>query len=95
MSYRISPRADADLDEVWAFIARDEPLAADRMEKALHETMEQLARMPGLGHRRPDASDRYRFWRVGMYLIAYRVERGVVHVVRVLHGARDIRRFLG
>jgi plasmid stabilization system protein ParE len=64
------------------------------MEQALHEGMEQLARMPGLGHRRPDASDRYRFWRVGSYLIAYRAEKAV-HVVRVLHGSRDIRRFLG
>ena len=95
MSYRISPRADADLDEVWTFIARDDPRAADRMEQALHEAMEQLTRMPGLGHRREDANERYRFWRVGAYLIAYRVEGGVVHVVRVLHGARDVRRFLG
>jgi len=40
------------------------------MEQALHEAMEQLARMPGLGHRRPDASERYRLWRVGSYLVA-------------------------
>jgi hypothetical protein len=57
--------------------------------------MEQLARTPGLGHRRSDASKRYRFWRVGSYLIAYRVEKKTVHVVRVLHRGRDIRRFLG
>jgi toxin ParE1/3/4 len=95
MSYRISPRADADLDEIWTYIAQDNPRAADRMEQALHEAMEQLGRMPGLGHRRSDASDRYRFWSVGRYLIAYRVEKKTVHVVRVLHGSRDIRRFLG
>jgi plasmid stabilization system protein ParE len=95
MSYRISLRADADLDEIWTYIAQDDPQAADQMEQALHEAMEQLARMPTLGHRRPDASDRYRFWRVGAYLIGYRVEKKVVHVVRVLHGSRDIRRFLG
>jgi plasmid stabilization system protein ParE len=95
MSYRISPRADADLDEIWTYIAQDDPRAADRTEQALHEAMEQLARMPGLGHHRADAGDRYRFWRVASYLIAYRVEDDVVHVVRVLHGARDIRRFLG
>lgn len=95
MSYRISPRADADIDEIWTFIAQDDQRAADRVEQALHEAMEQLARMPGLGHRRSDASERYRFWRVGNYLIAYRLEKRVVHVVRVLHGARDIKRFLG
>jgi toxin ParE1/3/4 len=95
MSYRISPRADADLDEIWTYIARDNLPAADRTEQAMHEAMEQLAHMPGLGHQRPDADERYRFWRVGPYLIAYRMENDTVHVVRVLHGARDIRRFLG
>jgi toxin ParE1/3/4 len=95
MSYEISLRADADLDEIWMYIAQDNPRAADRTEQALHDAMEQLARMPGLGHQRPDASERYRFWSVGSYLIAYRLEKDVVHVVRVLHGSRDIRRFLG
>jgi plasmid stabilization system protein ParE len=65
------------------------------MEQALHDAMEQLAVMPGLGHQRPDASARYRFWRVGPYLIAYRVEQRNVLVVRLLHGARDIGRLLG
>jgi toxin ParE1/3/4 len=83
------------LDEIWTYIARDNPRAADRMEQALHDAMELLGRMPGLGHRRDDASDRYRFWSVARYLIAYRVEKKAVHVVRVLHGSRDIRRFLG
>jgi toxin ParE1/3/4 len=95
MSYEISPRADADLDEIWTYIATDDPRAADRTEQALHEAMEQLARMPGMGHRRADAGEQYRFWRVGSYLIAYRVNAGVVQVVRVLHGARNVGRFLG
>ena len=95
MSYRISPRADAEIDEIWTFIAQDDQRAADRFEQSLHEAMEQPGRMPGMGHRRPDASERYRFWRVGDYLIAYRLEKRVVHAVRVIHGARDVRRFLG
>jgi plasmid stabilization system protein ParE len=95
MNYQISPRADADLDEIWTYIARDNPSAADRLEQALHEAMEQLARSPGIGHRRDDADERYRFWRVASYLIAYRVENDAVLVVRVLHGARNIRRILG
>jgi plasmid stabilization system protein ParE len=49
MSYRISPRADADMDEIWTYIAQDNLRAADRTEQALHDAMEQLARMPGLG----------------------------------------------
>ena len=95
MNYVIGPRADADFDEIWAYIAQDDPAAADRVELELHEAMQMLARLPGLGHQRLDASPRYRFWGVRSYVIAYRVEQGRVHVDRVLHGARDIGRLLG
>ncbi len=50
MSYRISPRADADIDEIWTYTAQDNLRAADRTEQAPHDAMDQLARMPGLGH---------------------------------------------
>jgi plasmid stabilization system protein ParE len=35
------------------------------------------------------------FWVVGNYVIAYRMERSTLMVVRVLHGARDFREQLG
>jgi plasmid stabilization system protein ParE len=38
---------------------------------------------------------RYRFWVVGSYVIAYRVEETELLVVRVIHGARDFRRLFG
>jgi len=49
--------------------------------------------MPGMGHQRADVSNpRYRFWPVGNYVIAYRVERSTLIVVRVVYGARDFRK---
>lgn len=35
MNYSISPRADADVDEIWTHTARDNPRSADRLEHAL------------------------------------------------------------
>lgn len=95
MKLRISRRADADLESIWQFIARDSADAADRVEAGLHDAMHTLALFPGMGHVRPDVSDpAYRFWTVTPYVIAYRLEEGALVVVRVLHGSRDFREHL-
>src|SRR5437868_3820335 len=96
MRYRISHRADADIDEICDYIAQHNIRAADKVDLAIHQAVERLSEMPGLGHTRADVSDpRYRFWSVGNYVIAYRVEERTLVVVRVLHGARDFRAIFG
>jgi toxin ParE1/3/4 len=93
MKYRISRLADRDIDQIWQHIADDNPDAADRVDASLHEAMKLLAKMPGIGHTRWEVADpRYRFWKVYSYLIAYRVEGATL---RVVHGARDLRKILG
>lgn len=93
MNYRISRRADADLDAIWDFIARDNPKAADRVEADFRTAMRRLAEFPALGHRRPEAKyPPYRFLLVHSYLIAYRVQGKTVIIVRVIHSARDLSR---
>ena len=83
MRYRVSRPADRDLDQIWLHIAADDRDAADRVDEALHSAMKMLARFPGIGHRRAEVKDpRYRFWKVYSYLIAYRVERSTLIVVR-------------
>ncbi len=95
MNLRISKRADADLDSIWQYIARDNPAAANRVEQALHAAMRMLAAFPGLGHRRSDVGNpAYRFWTVKPFIIAYRLDGDTLTVVRVLHGARDVRAHL-
>lgn len=93
MSYRASRRADSDLHDIWQFIARDSVNAADRVEQELHEAMEMLARMPTAGHLRSDLDKKpYRVWSVYSYLIVYRPLRKGIVVVRVVHGARNMKK---
>ncbi|MDO8631804.1 MAG: type II toxin-antitoxin system RelE/ParE family toxin [Phycisphaerales bacterium] len=95
MRLRLSHRADADLDAIWTYIAKDNPKAADRVERDLHTTMQMLSEHPGIGHIRPDVPrPGYRFWRIYSFLIVYRIEADDLIVVRVLHGSRDIRQHL-
>ena len=57
--------------------------------------MRQLARVPGMGPRRLDLSEEpLRFWSVYSYLIIYREGTESLEIVRVLHGARDVRTIL-
>ncbi|HYV36200.1 MAG TPA: type II toxin-antitoxin system RelE/ParE family toxin [Gemmataceae bacterium] len=93
MKYRISRRADADIERICDYIAENNPDAAERLDEKIHRAIQLLADFPGMGHTRPDVADkRYLFWAVGNYVIAYRVEKKELVVVRVLHGARDFRK---
>ena len=95
MKLRISPRANADVEAIWDYIAEDNPRAADHVEDDIHSAMGMLAEFPGLGHTRPDVRrPGFRFWRVHSYLIVYRVDEDTLLVVRVIHGSRKIRRQL-
>jgi len=94
MNYRISHKANIDIEGICDYIAEDNPEAAGRLDEKIHRAIERLAEFPGMGHMRADVEDkRYRFWVVGKYVIAYRVEQDELLVIRVLHGARDFRTF--
>jgi toxin ParE1/3/4 len=93
MSYKISKRADSDIDEIWDYIATDNPEAADRFERDLRELFQIIARLPNAGRNREDlAGGSYRSWPFRAYVIIYRVHGRQVTVVRVIHGARDLRK---
>src|SRR5258708_8019837 len=90
MKYRISQRADADIQHACDRIAEDNPDAADRLDEQIHRAIQILAKFPGLGHSRADVTDkRYLFWAVGKYVIAYRMEHKEIVVVRALHRPLD------
>jgi toxin ParE1/3/4 len=45
----ITPAAEDDLINIWIYIARDNPEAADRTYQAAEKTFETLAAMPEIG----------------------------------------------
>ena len=87
--YRVSDVASADLEEIWLFIAQDDPDAADRFLRNLVSRFPTLASMPDMGRLREELAARVRSFPVGNYVIFYRPMGGGIEIVRVLHGARD------
>jgi toxin ParE1/3/4 len=87
---RLTPRADLDLEEIWFFVAQDDPVAADLWLDAIEEKLELLADNPLMGPARSDIARDLRYHPVGNYLLLYRIVAGGVEVVRVVHGARNL-----
>jgi len=87
---RISPRAHADLIEIWSYIAEDSVANADIFIDKLGETLQSLARQPGSGRHREELAPGIQSFPFGRYVIFYRVVTSAIEIVRVLHGARDI-----
>jgi len=93
MSYEFSFEAEADLLEIAAFIAKNNPPASRKLIADIQKACERLARKPSLGHPRRDlTSDReILFFCVReYYLVIYRKGTDPLQIARVLHGARDV-----
>ena len=54
MTVQRSRRVLSDLDEVWDYIARDNPAIADRLLDKIAAKCEMLARQSLIGEARPD-----------------------------------------
>jgi toxin ParE1/3/4 len=86
----IRPAADRDMDEIFAWIAADDPAAAERLVSRIFDAAKSLARFPEKGPRRPEIGEAARSLVVGRYLILYRVGPDSVDILRIVHGARDL-----
>lgn len=79
-------------------IAQDSLEASDRFAEAVDAAYERLADMPGIGVSREYQNPKLmgmRMWPVpgfSRHLVFYRATATELHVLRVIHGARDIER---
>ena len=95
--YLLSALARFDLAEIWEYYAADlqNLEVADRIRDEFFDAFTKLAQTPGIGHLRRDlAAEDIRFWKVRQFLIVYRIRGDRLEIVRVLHGARDVRNIL-
>jgi toxin ParE1/3/4 len=94
-------RADIDTDRIADYIAIDSIDAGRRFLLAVRDEFKFLAKNPKVGRIRAPARPSLRglrSWSIRgfeNYLIFYIPTRSRVEIVRVLHGARDIRNIFG
>jgi toxin ParE1/3/4 len=84
------PRAQADLTEIWEFIAEDSESRADAFIDRLDQSLGALAANPLIGRARDELSPNLRSFPFGRYVIFYLPLPDGIEIIRVLHGARDL-----
>jgi len=84
--------AEADLGDLYDYIARDVPYYAEQFVDRLIDAVGALTDHPRLGRRVPEAEERedVRELIFQGYRIIYLVETGQVHILTVIHGSRDL-----
>jgi addiction module RelE/StbE family toxin len=85
--------AVADLDHIQDYIARDSVEYADALVERLILSVDRLASFPESGRRVPEAKDpRVRELLIEGYRMIYRLRKGAVQILTIVHGARDLVR---
>ena len=84
------PLAEADILEIWDYIAADSFAVADGWVDRLDEQFRVLATQPLMGRARDELATGVRSFPFGRYVVFYVPLDDGIDVVRVLHGARDI-----
>ena len=92
---RLMPQALADLEAIHAYIAADNPPAADKLIERIEIRMRSLERHPHQGRERPELRPGLRSLVLGSYLVLYTATDAFADVARVLHGAQDLPALLG
>ena len=84
--------AEADLDDIWLYIAQDNPSAADGLLDKIGASAANFAKQPLSGRARDDLLEDLRRFPVDAYIVFYQPLPDGINIVRVLHSARDQNR---
>jgi len=82
-------KALANLDEIAEFIAQDSPENARAFVAEIIEQTERLIDQPNIGRPGRVPGTRELVVADGRYIVPYRVRRGAVEILRVMHHARQ------
>ncbi len=89
-----SDEAQRWLNDIFEYIAADNPQAAARTVQGIYDRTQDLRRFPELGSRYAASSRHVRVLLYGHYRIAYLIkDDGNVDILGVFHGALDIKRY--
>ena len=90
MRFRFSRRAEADLADIAAYIARDSPTRAVGFLRELRQHCRKLLTFPHARRLRPELGEGVRLSVFGNYVVLYVVHPDLLEIRRVVHGARDL-----
>ncbi len=87
---KVAAAAEEDLKEIWAYVAENNPEAANRLIKEITRRFAILRDHPHMGREQGKLLVNLRSFAVKNYIIFYQPFEGGIEILRVLHGSRDI-----
>jgi toxin ParE1/3/4 len=98
MAHQVSSQAEADLDAIWLYVAKDSGSmdVSTRLIDSISGRFVFLSGFPYAGRSRDsDFGKGSRSFAVGEYVILYRIEDEDILVLRVAHGRRLLEELFG
>ena len=93
--YVLSPRARADIEEIWRYTVRHWDVEqAERYTRMIQAEIEQIASAPARGRACDAIRADYRKSPAGSHMLFYRLTDRGIDVVRILHQRMDFERHL-
>jgi toxin ParE1/3/4 len=89
--YRLSQRAEQDLEDLWVYVAQRDEMAADRQVAQLLDRLPMLAQFPNMGQQRDELLEGLRSFPIKPYVVFYTVYPNRIEIARVLHQSQDPR----
>lgn len=90
----LSQEARHDLQDIWDYLAEQNPIRADQWLDEFETRCQLLAEMPLLGRQRDELQPGLRSFLLGRYILFYRINEEQIEIVRVLSGYQDIESLL-
>jgi toxin ParE1/3/4 len=93
--YVLSPRARADLDDIWVYSAQR--WGTDQAEdyiRLLQNAIETVAEEPRRGRACDEFRKGYRKYPAGSHVLFYRNVKSGIDIIRILHSGMDFERHL-
>ena len=78
-----------DLYELRQYISQDKPSAANRVAKRILSTIDHLPKQPAIGRPGRVPGTRELIVPGTPFIVPYRVQKGALEVLRVLHGTME------
>jgi plasmid stabilization system protein ParE len=93
---RWTSEAEAWLQDIYNYIAQDNPSAASRVIEDIYQKAQILNQFPDIGYKyRPEEEGEIRILLYGHYRIAYlrRNDQELIDILGVFHGALDMDKY--
>ncbi len=87
-----TPMAQTDLESIGDYIAKDDPVQALAFINKIQKKCIQISHNPKAHPLRPEISQEIRSCPLQKYVIFFTEENSTLVIIRILHGAMDIKR---